>query len=65
MKPVLCFRDGGAKMSYSVLGSNPDVVQVVDDVLISGSNSGQAALHITAQEESGVTQTLVLNVNVR
>ncbi|XP_053384665.1 nuclear pore membrane glycoprotein 210-like [Mercenaria mercenaria] len=57
-------RDGGAKMSYSVLGSNPDVVQVVDDVLVSGSNSGQAALHITAQEESGVTQTLVLNVKV-
>jgi hypothetical protein len=51
-------------MSYSVFGSNPDVVQVVDDVLISGSNSGEAALHIKAQEESGVIQTLVLNVKV-
>lgn len=57
-------RDGGAKMLYKVIGGTSDVVTVEEGALISGSNSGQAALHITAVEESGVSQTLVIMVKV-
>jgi len=52
-------------MLYRVVGGTPDVVTVEEGVLVSGSSSGQAALHITAVEESGVTQTLVIVVKVR
>ena len=60
-------RDGGAKMTYKIMSTDSisDIVRVEDGVLISGSSTGQAALHITAQEEFGISQTLVLLVKVR
>ena len=62
----ILFRDGSAKMIYTIMSTdNGDTVAVEDDVLISGSNPGQAALHITAQEEFGINQTLVILVKVR
>ena len=52
-------------MIYTVMSTdNGDTVAIEDGVLISGSNSGQAALHITAQEEFGINQTLVLLIKV-
>ena len=40
-------RDGSAKMIYTVMSADSsDTVQVEDGVLVSGSNSGQAALQI-------------------
>ena len=40
-------RDGSAKMIYTLmLADSCDTVQVEDGVLVSGSNSGQAALQI-------------------
>ena len=58
-------RDGSAKMIYTVMSADSsDTVQVEDGVLVSGSNSGQAALQLTAQEEFGINQTLVLLVKV-
>ncbi|XP_052218938.1 nuclear pore membrane glycoprotein 210-like isoform X2 [Dreissena polymorpha] len=59
-------RDGGAKMSYTVLGGLPGgVVRVKDGLLISGSTPGQAALQVVATEDSGVVQTLVIVVKVK
>ncbi|WAR01840.1 PO210-like protein, partial [Mya arenaria] len=58
-------RDGGAQMSYEVVGQGREVATVVDGVLISGPTQGQAALHVTAMEESGVVQTLVVMVKVK
>ncbi|KAL4239760.1 hypothetical protein ACF0H5_000563 [Mactra antiquata] len=58
-------RDGGAKMRYFVVGDDSSIVQVIDGVLVSGSNSGQAALTIVAHEETGVKQTLVIHVEVK
>ena len=58
-------RDGGARMDYSVVGGGEGVVSVVDGVLVSGLTPGHAALQITAHEESGITQTLILVVKVR
>ena len=52
-------------MIYTVMSAdNSDTVQVEDGILVSGSNSGQAALQVTAQEEFGINQTLVLLVKV-
>lgn len=51
-------------MQYKIIGSSSDVLSVEERVLVSGSNSGQAVLHITAIEELGVTQTLVIMVKV-
>ena len=53
-------------MIYTVMSADSsDTVQVEDGVLVSGSNLGQAALQLTAQEEFGINQTLVLLVKVR
>ena len=52
-------------MIYMVMSAdNSETVMVDDGVLMSGSHSGQAALQITAQEEFGINQTLVLLVKV-
>lgn len=61
---LVVYRDGGAKMQYSVIGGSTDVVTVEEGVLKSGSLTGRAALHITAIEESGISQTLVIVVKV-
>ncbi|XP_060082895.1 nuclear pore membrane glycoprotein 210-like [Ylistrum balloti] len=61
-------RDGAAKVSYTVLPSSGDqrVVAVGDGgLLISGPKAGEAALHITSQEEFGTNQTLVLLIKVK
>ena len=63
--PLAFHRDGSAKMIYTVMSAeNSDTVQVEDGILMSGSNSGQAALQVTAQEEFGINQTLILLVKV-
>ena len=53
-------------MIYKIMSTDDksDIVRVEDGVLISGPFTGQAALHITAQEEFGISQTLVLFVKV-
>ncbi|KAJ8299580.1 hypothetical protein KUTeg_023640 [Tegillarca granosa] len=61
-------RDGSAKMTYTILPSDEGlaVVNVSDGgLLTTGSANGQAALHITAQEEFGTSQTLVLLIKVK
>lgn len=52
-------------MLYTVMSPDKsDTVLIEDDLLVSGPNSGQASLQITAQEEFGINQTLVLLVRV-
>ncbi|XP_021353376.1 nuclear pore membrane glycoprotein 210-like isoform X2 [Mizuhopecten yessoensis] len=61
-------RDGAAKVTYTVLPSSGDlkVVAVGDGGLLSsGPKAGEAALHITSQEEFGTNQTLVVLIKVK
>ena len=61
-------RDGSARMSYEVISVHSDssVVSVKDGgVITSGSSTGEAHLQITAFEEFGTNQTVVLLVKVR
>ena len=54
-------------MRYFVLGDQPDqqVVQVLENgQLRSGPVPGSAVLHVVAQEEFGLNQTLVILVKV-
>ncbi|XP_063400570.1 nuclear pore membrane glycoprotein 210-like [Mytilus trossulus] len=61
-------RDGSARMSYQVLSANSDkaIITVKDGgVITSGASCGEAHLQITAFEEFGTNQTVVLLIKVK
>ncbi|KAK3608986.1 hypothetical protein CHS0354_020538 [Potamilus streckersoni] len=60
-------RDGAAKLIFEVISSDntPAIVHVIESVLETGATAGQAALRITAQEEFGTNQTIVLLIKVK
>ena len=63
----LSHRDVAAFMSYSVVSDNGDIPTVrvtKNGQLTSGPIPGNAVVHVTAQEEFGVNQTLVFLVKV-
>ena len=68
---VKCFRDGTANLKYEIAYTDyahttqQHLVRVTDHgQLITGSKTGQANLLITANEEFGVNQTLVVLIKV-
>ena len=68
---VKCFRDGAANLKYEIAYTDyahttqQHLVRVTDHgQLITGSKTGQANLLITANEEFGVNQTLVVLIKV-
>ncbi|XP_070200007.1 nuclear pore membrane glycoprotein 210-like [Littorina saxatilis] len=61
-------RDAAAFVSYSVVSQNGDVPTVrvgESGQLVSGPIPGRAVVHVTAQEEFGINQTLVFLVKVK
>ncbi|XP_067655062.1 nuclear pore membrane glycoprotein 210-like isoform X1 [Haliotis asinina] len=60
-------RDLAARLTYHVLhNSDKSVVTMKQNgIIVSGVQTGTAALHVTAQEDFGVNQTLVILVKVK
>ncbi|KAK7447124.1 hypothetical protein BaRGS_00040214 [Batillaria attramentaria] len=61
-------RDVAADMSYTVVSENGDMPTVrvgKNGQLVSGPIPGSAVVHVTAQEEFGINQTLVFLVKVK
>ena len=60
------YRDESARMSYQVISTDTDkpIITVNGGVISSGAICGQAHLQITAYEEFGTNQTIVLLIKV-